>query len=232
MHALGAQSVPAMLSSASDAADRRHGRAHRPREDVARPGAHRQGHRSLPEEQRRGISIDLGYAPLELPRRPQLSVIDVPGHERFVRTMVAGATGIDLFLLVVDAGEGARPADARAPRDPAAARDRARRRRAHEGRCGRRRDGGARRGEEARELVAGAEVVRVRARRRGGPRRASRRARAGRRLRRARARGSPDAALRRPLLLRRRLRDGGHGHALVGLDRRWATSCGSSRRAS
>ncbi len=63
----------------------------------------------LPEEQRRGISIDLGYAPLELPDGRLLSVVDVPGHERFVRTMVAGATGIDLFLLVIDAGEGARP---------------------------------------------------------------------------------------------------------------------------
>ncbi|MGH2971650.1 MAG: selenocysteine-specific translation elongation factor [Gaiellaceae bacterium] len=63
----------------------------------------------LPEEQARGISIDLGYAPLELPDGTQLSVVDVPGHERFVRTMVAGATGVDLFLLVVDANEGARP---------------------------------------------------------------------------------------------------------------------------
>jgi selenocysteine-specific elongation factor len=63
----------------------------------------------LPEEQRRGISIDLGYAPLELPDGRRLSVVDVPGHERFVRTMVAGATGIDLFLLVIDAGEGPRP---------------------------------------------------------------------------------------------------------------------------
>jgi len=63
----------------------------------------------LPEEQRRGISIDLGYAPLELPDGRRLSLIDVPGHERFVRTMVAGATGIDLFLLVIDAAEGARP---------------------------------------------------------------------------------------------------------------------------
>ncbi len=63
----------------------------------------------LPEEQRRGISIDLGYAPLELEGGRRLSVVDVPGHERFVRTMVAGATGIDLFLLVVDAGEGPRP---------------------------------------------------------------------------------------------------------------------------
>ena len=63
----------------------------------------------LPEEQRRGISIDLGYAPLDLPDGRRLSLIDVPGHERFVRNMVAGATGIDLFLLVIDAGEGARP---------------------------------------------------------------------------------------------------------------------------
>src|SRR6476469_8407854 len=56
----------------------------------------------LPEEQRRGISIDLGYAPLELPDGRRLSLVDVPGHERFVRNMVAGATGID-------AAEVARP---------------------------------------------------------------------------------------------------------------------------
>ena len=62
----------------------------------------------LPEEQRRGLSIDLGYAPLDLGGGERLSLIDVPGHERFVRHMVAGATGIDLFLLVVDAAEGAR----------------------------------------------------------------------------------------------------------------------------
>jgi selenocysteine-specific elongation factor len=63
----------------------------------------------LPEEQARGISIDLGYAPLELGDGLRLSLVDVPGHERFVRNMVAGATGIDLFLLVIDAAEGARP---------------------------------------------------------------------------------------------------------------------------
>src|SRR5215468_2944872 len=63
----------------------------------------------LPEEHDRGISIDLGYAPLQLPDGTSLSVVDVPGHERFVRTMVAGASGIDLFLLVIDATEGARP---------------------------------------------------------------------------------------------------------------------------
>src|SRR2546421_12302036 len=63
----------------------------------------------LPEERERGISIDLGYAPLDLPDGRRLSVIDVPGHERFVSNMVAGATGIDFFLLVIDAAEGARP---------------------------------------------------------------------------------------------------------------------------
>ena len=63
----------------------------------------------LPEEKRRGISIALGYAQLELADGTRLSVIDVPGHDRFVRTMVAGATGIDLFLLVVDAAEGPKP---------------------------------------------------------------------------------------------------------------------------
>ena len=63
----------------------------------------------LPAERERGISIDLGYAPLDLPDGRRLSLVDVPGHERFVRNMVAGATGIDLFLLVIDAGEGARP---------------------------------------------------------------------------------------------------------------------------
>jgi selenocysteine-specific elongation factor len=63
----------------------------------------------LPQEHERGISIDLGYAPLELPGGLRLSLVDVPGHERFVRNMVAGATGVDLFLLVVDAAEGARP---------------------------------------------------------------------------------------------------------------------------
>jgi selenocysteine-specific elongation factor len=63
----------------------------------------------LPEERERGISIELGYAPLELPDGTRISVVDVPGHERFVRTMVAGASGIDMFLLVIDAAEGARP---------------------------------------------------------------------------------------------------------------------------
>ncbi|HSZ69052.1 MAG TPA: selenocysteine-specific translation elongation factor [Solirubrobacteraceae bacterium] len=63
----------------------------------------------LPEEKARGISIALGYAQLQVPSGHVLSVIDVPGHERFVRTMVAGATGIDLFLMVVAANDGVMP---------------------------------------------------------------------------------------------------------------------------
>lgn len=63
----------------------------------------------LPEEKARGISIALGYAPLALPSGTRLSVVDVPGHEKFVRTMVAGATGIDLYLMVVAADDGVMP---------------------------------------------------------------------------------------------------------------------------
>ncbi len=63
----------------------------------------------LPEEQRRGISIELGYARLPLPSGRVLSVVDVPGHERFVRTMVAGATGIDLYLMAIAADDGVMP---------------------------------------------------------------------------------------------------------------------------
>jgi selenocysteine-specific elongation factor len=63
----------------------------------------------LPQEKTRGISIELGYAPLVLPSGRRMSVVDVPGHERFVRTMVAGATGIDLFLLVIACDDGVMP---------------------------------------------------------------------------------------------------------------------------
>src|SRR5215212_3991140 len=63
----------------------------------------------LPEERARGISIALGYAQLALPSGRVLSLVDVPGHERFVRTMVAGATGIDLFLMAVAADDGVMP---------------------------------------------------------------------------------------------------------------------------
>ena len=63
----------------------------------------------LPEERERGMSIELGYAPLALPSGRRLSVVDVPGHERFVRTMVAGATGVDLYLMTVAADDGVMP---------------------------------------------------------------------------------------------------------------------------
>ncbi len=63
----------------------------------------------LEEERRRGISIELGYALLDLGDGLELSVIDVPGHERFVRTMVAGATGIDLALVCIACDDGVMP---------------------------------------------------------------------------------------------------------------------------
>src|SRR6185436_12960163 len=63
----------------------------------------------LPEEKRRGITIDLGFAPLTLPGGEVMGVVDVPGHEAFVRTMLAGASGIDVALLVIAADEGPMP---------------------------------------------------------------------------------------------------------------------------
>jgi selenocysteine-specific elongation factor len=63
----------------------------------------------LKEEKERGITIALGFAPLDLPSGRRCGVVDVPGHERLVRTMIAGATGIDLVLLVVAADEGSMP---------------------------------------------------------------------------------------------------------------------------
>src|SRR6202171_1437188 len=63
----------------------------------------------LPEEKRRGITIDLGFAPLILDGVGTVGVVDVPGHEDFVRSMLVGATGIDLGLLVVAADEGVMP---------------------------------------------------------------------------------------------------------------------------
>ena len=63
----------------------------------------------LPEEKRRGITIELGFAAWELGPGLSASIVDVPGHEAFVRTMVAGAGGIDAVLLVVSAEEGVMP---------------------------------------------------------------------------------------------------------------------------
>ncbi len=61
------------------------------------------------EEKRRGITIDLGFAPLPLPGGITASVVDVPGHEGFVKNMLAGATGIDVALLIIAADEGIMP---------------------------------------------------------------------------------------------------------------------------
>jgi selenocysteine-specific elongation factor len=63
----------------------------------------------LPEEKRRGITIDLGFAPLEIDGIGTVGIVDVPGHEGFIRTMLAGASGIDLAMLVVAADEGVMP---------------------------------------------------------------------------------------------------------------------------
>lgn len=63
----------------------------------------------LREEKERGISIELGFAYMDLPDQTRFGLVDVPGHERFVHQMIAGATGIDLLLLTVAADEGVMP---------------------------------------------------------------------------------------------------------------------------
>ncbi len=63
----------------------------------------------LPEEKKRGITIDLGFAPLQVDEVGTIGIVDVPGHEAFVRTMLAGASGIDIALLVIAADEGVMP---------------------------------------------------------------------------------------------------------------------------
>ena len=63
----------------------------------------------LKEEKERGISIELGFANLFLPGDIEIGIVDVPGHERFVKTMLAGVGGIDLALLVIAADEGIMP---------------------------------------------------------------------------------------------------------------------------
>ena len=63
----------------------------------------------LKEEKERGISIDLGFAHLDLPDGTSAGVVDVPGHERFIKNMLAGAHGIDLVLFTVAADDGVMP---------------------------------------------------------------------------------------------------------------------------
>ena len=63
----------------------------------------------LKEEQERGISIDLGFAYMDLPGGDRAGIVDVPGHERFIRNMLAGAHGIDLVLFTIAADDGVMP---------------------------------------------------------------------------------------------------------------------------
>lgn len=63
----------------------------------------------LEEEKKRGITIDLGFAHMDIPQIGQVGIVDVPGHEKFVRNMLSGAGGMDLVLLVVDINEGIMP---------------------------------------------------------------------------------------------------------------------------
>src|SRR3990170_1827369 len=63
----------------------------------------------LREEKERGLTIDLGLAWLKLPGGDEVSIVDVPGHERFIKNMLAGVGGIDLALLVIAADEGVMP---------------------------------------------------------------------------------------------------------------------------
>src|SRR4030042_893424 len=63
----------------------------------------------LTEEKERGMTIDLGFAWLKLPSGREVSIVDVPGHERFIKNMLAGVGGIDLALLVIAADEGVMP---------------------------------------------------------------------------------------------------------------------------
>ena len=63
----------------------------------------------LPEEKERGMTIDLGFAWIKLPSGETVGIVDVPGHENLIKNMIAGATGIDAVILVVDANEGWMP---------------------------------------------------------------------------------------------------------------------------
>lgn len=63
----------------------------------------------LPEEKERGMTIDLGFAWMKLPSGEKVGIVDVPGHENLIKNMIAGATGIDAVILVIDANEGWMP---------------------------------------------------------------------------------------------------------------------------
>ncbi|MGK0607428.1 GTP-binding protein, partial [Enterococcus gilvus] len=61
------------------------------------------------EEKKRGMSINLGFAYLDMPNNKRVGIVDVPGHEKFIKNMVSGLPGINLVLLVIDAAEGIMP---------------------------------------------------------------------------------------------------------------------------
>ena len=85
-----------------------YGGTHRSWQDGLGARLDRCGHRSLAGREQRGITIDLGFAVLTLGEF-RLAIIDVPGHERFVRNMLAGATGLDLAMLIVAADDSVMP---------------------------------------------------------------------------------------------------------------------------
>ncbi len=192
----------------------------------------------LKEEKARGISIDLGFAYLPAPDGSVLGFVDVPGHERFVHNMLAGATGIDFVLLVVAADDGDHAADARASGDRRPARHRARRRRPDQGRSGRRDAARGGRGRDhascwRRRALAGAEIVPVSAVTGEGidwlARRASSRPQ---RARSARAAGGPVPPGGRSLLHAARRRHGGDRNGAVGRGRGRRSRRGQPVRAA
>ena len=181
----------------------------------------------LPEEQARGMSIELGYARLTLADGRRVSVVDVPGHERFVRTMVAGAGGID-FYLMVDRRRRRRDApDPRARRRPGGTRRRPGGDRDHQDRPGRSPSGGGRgcraaSGDRDRQLLAAD---------RGRGRRARGRARPGRRPPTGAGCGRPAGGPpHRPGVHDPRRRNRRHRDALVGRDRSRGLAPPAARR--
>ena len=64
---------------------------------------------TLDEEKKRGISINLGFTYFDLPSGKSVGIVDVPGHEKFIKNMLAGASGLDMVVLVVAADEGMMP---------------------------------------------------------------------------------------------------------------------------
>jgi selenocysteine-specific elongation factor len=64
---------------------------------------------TLAEEKKRGISINLGFTGFQLPNGRTLGIVDVPGHEKFIKNMLAGATGIDAAMIIIAANEGIMP---------------------------------------------------------------------------------------------------------------------------